>query len=108
MGRNGNGVGRIGNTVLCHASRPPYPRTQQNTGTLPFRGRPTNINELHYTTLGQTKKRITSNRTDLRTTQRTSGYTSTGSSAAEPTPTKPTMRQPKQLRTNYTAAAAAT
>ena len=80
MGRNVNGVGRIGDTLVRHALRPPYPRTQQNTATLPLRTGRTNINQLHYTTLGQSTTQLTSNGTDVPTTQTTSGYTTTGSS----------------------------
>ena len=76
--------------------------------TLPLRTRPTNINKLHYTTLGQTKTHLTSTDTDVPATQTTFGDTTTGSSATEPTQTKPTMRRPRQPRTNHTAAAAAT
>ena len=60
MDRNGNGVQRVGDTMMRRARRPPYPRTQQNTTTLPLRTRPTSLNKLHYTTLGQTKKQLTS------------------------------------------------
>ena len=108
MGRNGNGVQRVGDTVMHHGRRPPYPRTQQNTATLPLRARPTNINKLHYTTLGQTKTQLTSTETDMPATPTTLGYTTTGSSATEPLQTKPTMRRPREPRTNHTAAAAAT
>ena len=108
MGRNENGVQRVGDTVVRHARRPPDPGTQQNTATLPLQTRPTNINQLHYTTLGQTKTQLASTETDVPATQTTLGFTTTGSSATEPTPTKPTIRRPRQLRTNHTAAAAAT
>ena len=108
MGRNGNGVQQVGNTVVCHARRPPYQRTQQNTSTLPLRIRPTNHNQLHYTTLGQTKTQKTRTETDVPATQTTFGYKTTGSSATEPTQTMPTMMQPRRPRTNHTAAAAAT
>ena len=76
--------------------------------TLHSRNRPTNINKLHHTTIGKTKTELASNETEVPATQTTSGYTTTGSSATESTPTKPTMRQPRQPRTNLTAAAAAT
>ena len=108
MGQNRNGVQRVGDTVVHHARRPPYPQMQQNIATLPLRTRPTNINQLHYTTLGHTKRQLTSNETDVPATQTTFGYMSTGSSATEPAQTKPAMRRPRQLRTNHTAAAAAT
>ena len=108
MGRNGNGVRRVGDTVVWHARRPPYPRTQQNTSTLPLRTRPTNINQLQDTSLGQTKTQLTGNKTDVPATQTTFGYTTTSSSSTEPTQTKPTMRRPRQPRINHTAAAAAT
>ena len=108
MGQNGHDVQRVGDTVVRHARRPPCPRTQQNTATLGLRTRPTNINKLHYTTLGQTKMQITSTETDVPATQTTFGYTTTDSSATEPTLTKPTMRWPRQPRTNHSAAAAAT
>ena len=62
MGRNGNSVQWVGNTLVRQARQPPYPRTQQNTATLPLRTRPTNVNKPHYTTLGQTKTELT--RTD--------------------------------------------
>ena len=76
--------------------------------TLPSRNRPTTINKLHYTTLGQIKTQLASTETDVLATQRTFGYTTTGSSATEPTKTQPTMRRPRQSRTNHTAAAAPT
>ena len=82
-------------TMMRRDRRPPYPRTQQNTTILLLRTRPTNVNKLHYTTLGQSKTRLF-------------GDATTGSSATEPTQTKPTMRRPRQPRTNHTAAAAAT
>ena len=108
MCRNENGVQQVGNTVVRHAGRPPYPQTQQNIATLPLRTRPTNINQLHYTTLGHTKTHLTSKETDVPATQTTFGYTTDGSSATEPKQTKPTMRRPRQARTNYTEAEAAT
>ena len=108
MGRTGNGIPRVGHIMVRHVRRRPYPRTKQNIVTLPSRNRPTNINKLHYTTLGQTDTQLTSNETDVPTTQTTSGYTTTGISATEITPTKPTMRRPRQPRTYHTAAAAAT
>ena len=108
MGRNGNGVQQVGDTVVRHARQPPYPRTQENTAILPLRTRPTNIDQLHYSTLGQTKTELTSNETDVPATQTTFRYTTTGSSATEPTQTEQTMRRPRQRRTNHTAAAAAT
>ena len=39
--------------MVRHAHRRPYPRTQQNTATLPIQTRPTDGNKLHNTTLGQ-------------------------------------------------------
>ena len=97
----------VGDTVGRHARRPPYPRTPQNTTTLSLRTRPTNIDKLRYTTAGQTKTQITSTETDVPATQTAFDYTTTGSSATEPTQTKPTMRRLRQPRTNHTAAAAA-
>ena len=87
---------------------PQYPQTQRNVVTLPSRTRPTNVNKLHHTTLGQTKTRLTGTETNVPATQTTFHYTTTSSSATEPTQTKPTMRRPKQPRTNLTAAAGAT
>ena len=52
--------------MMRHARRPPYPRTQQNTTTLPLRTRPTNINNLNYTTPGQTRTQLTSTDTEVR------------------------------------------
>ena len=49
-----------------HAHRRSYPRTQQNTTTLPIQTRPTNGNKLHNTTSGQTTTPLTS--TDVRVT----------------------------------------
>ena len=95
MGQNRNSVKRVGDTVVPNARRPPYPRTQQNTATLPLRTQRTKIYKLHYTTLGQTKTQVTSSETDVPATQTTFGYTTTGSSAMEPTLTKPTMRRPR-------------
>ena len=60
MGRKGNGVKRVGNTMVRRASRLPYPITHQNTTTLPLRTRPTNVNNLHYTTLEHTRTQLTS------------------------------------------------
>ena len=108
MGRNRNGVQRVGDTMVRRARRPPYQRTRQNTTTLPLRTRPTNVNKLHYNALGQTKTQLASTDTDVPATQTTFGDATTGSSATELTQTKPTMRWPGQPRTNHTAAAAAT
>ena len=85
MGRNWNSVRRDGDTVVRLAGEPPYPRTQQNIATLPLRTRPTNIHQLHYTTLDNTMTPLTSNETDLPPTQTTFGYMTTGSSETEPT-----------------------
>ena len=71
MGRNRNGVRRVSDTLGRHARRPPYPRRQQNTATVPLRARPTKINQLHYCTLGQTRTQLTSNETDVPATQTT-------------------------------------
>ena len=90
MGRNGNGLQRVGDTMVRRARRPPYPGTQQNTTTLPLRTRPTDVNKLHYTTLGQTKTQLTSTKTDVPATQTTFCDATTGSSSTEPTQTKPT------------------
>ena len=108
MGRYENGVQRAGDTVVSHTHRPTCPRTQQNNVTLPLRTRPTNVNKLHYTTLGQTKTQLTRTDTDVPATQAGFADKTTGSSATEPTQTQPTMRRPRQPRTNHTAAAAAT
>ena len=91
------------------APRPPttIPTNTTEHVTLPLRTRPTDVNKLHYTTLGQPKRQLTSTDTDVPATQTTFGDTTTGSSATEPTQTKPTMRRPRQPRTNHTAAAAA-
>ena len=88
--------------MVRHARRRPYPRTQPNTVTLQLRTRPTNVNKLHNTTLGQTKAQLTSTDTDVPATQTTFGDTTTGSSAMEPTQTKPAMRRPRQPRTDHT------
>ena len=72
MGRYGNGVQRAGDTVVRHVRRPRCPRTQPNTVTLPLRTRPTNVNKLHYPTLGQIKTQLTSTETDVPATQ--AGY----------------------------------
>ena len=108
MVRYENDVQRAGDTVVSHARRPPCPQTQRNTVTLPLRTRPTNVNKLHYTTLGQTKTQLTSTDTNVPATQAGFDDKTTGSSATEPTRTQPTMRRPRQPRTNHTAAAAAT
>ena len=108
MGWYKNGVQQAGDTVVSHARRQPCPGPQQNTVTLPLQTRPTNVNKLHYTTLGQTKTQLTSTDTDVPATQAGFDDKTTGSSATEPIRTQPTMRQPRQPRTNHTAAAAAT
>ena len=82
--------------------------TQQNTATLPVRMRPTNVDKLHYATLGPTKTQLASTDKDVPAAQTTFGDTTTGRSATEPTQTKTTVRRPRQPRTNHTAAAAAT
>ena len=87
MGRYGNGIQRAGDTVVSHARRPPCPRTQQNTVTLPLQTRPTNVNKLHYTPLGQTKTQLTSTDTDVPATQTGFDDKTTGSSATKPTRT---------------------
>ena len=107
-GGKANGVPWAGDNMLRHARRPPYPQSQQNTTTLPSRTRPTNINQQHHTTLGQTKTQLTGTETDVPATQTTFGYMTTGSSATEPMQTQPTMRRQRKLCTNHTAAAAAT
>ena len=76
--------------------------------TLPSQNPPTTINKLQYTTLGHIKTQLTGTERDVPATQRTFGYTTTGSSATEPTQTQPTIRRPRHPRTNHTAAAAAT
>ena len=95
MGRYGNGVQRAGDTVVSHARRPRCPRTQQNTVTLPLRTRPTNVNKLHHTTLGQTKTQLSSTDTDVPATQTGFDENTTSSSAMEPKQTKPTKREAK-------------
>ena len=102
MGRNRDDVQQVGDTLVRHTRQPPYPRTQQNTVTLPLRTRPTNVNKLHYTTLGQTKTQLTSTNTDVPATQTTFVDTTNGSSATERTQTEPTVRPPRQPRTNHT------
>ena len=84
------------------APRPPttIPTNTTEQVTLPLRTRPTNVNKLHYTTLGQTKTQLTSTDTVVPATQTTFGDTTTGSSATEPTQTndheaaKTTAHQP--------------
>ena len=71
--------------MVRHARLRPYQPTQQNTATLPLQTRPTNVDKLHYTTLGATKTQLTSTDTDLPAAQTTFGDTTTGSSATEPT-----------------------
>ena len=107
MGQYENGIQRAGDTVVSHARRPPCPRKQRNIVALPIRTRPTNVNKLHYTTLGQTKTQLTSTNTDVPATQAGFDEKTSGSSTTEPTRTQPTMRRPRKLRTNHTAAAAA-
>ena len=85
MGWYENGAQRAGDTVVSHACRPPCPRTQQNTVTLPLRTRPTNVNKPHYTTPGQTKTQLTSTDTDVPATQAGFEDKTTSSSATEPT-----------------------
>ena len=59
--RNGNGVKRVGDTVVRHARRRSYSRTK--IVTLPSRNRPTNINKLRRTVKRPTNqpRRLTSN-----------------------------------------------
>ena len=108
MGRYENDVQRAGDTVVSHDRRPPCPRKKRNSVTLPLWTRPTNVNKLHYTTLGQTKTRLTSTDTNVPATQAGLDDKTTSSSRTEPTRTQPTMRRLRQPRTNHTAAAAAT
>ena len=76
--------------------------------TLPLRTRPTNVPKLHYTTLVQTKTPQTDADTNLLAKRAGFDDKITGSSATEPTRTRPTMRRPRQLLTNQTTAAATT
>ena len=78
--------------MVRHARRRPCPRTQQSTATLyiPLLTRPTNVDKLHYATLGPTKTQLASTDTDVPAAQTTFRDTTIGSSATEPTPTKPT------------------
>ena len=66
MGRNGKGVQRVGDTMMRRARRPPYPQTQQNITTLSLQTQPTNVNNPHYTALGQTGTQRTSTDTEVR------------------------------------------
>ena len=71
--------------------------------TLPLRTRPTNVHKLHYTTLVQTKMQLTDADTNVLAKRAGFDDKNTGSSA-----TQPTMRRPRQPRTNHTTAAATT
>ena len=90
--------------MVRHARRRPCPRTQQNTATLPLRMQPSNVDKLHYATLGPNNTQLATADADVPAAQTTFGDTTTGSSATAPTQTKPTMRRPRQPRTNHTAA----
>ena len=48
-GRDGNGILWVGDTMMLHARRRPYPRTHHNAETLPSYNPPTNHNELLQT-----------------------------------------------------------
>ena len=94
MGRNGNGVQRVGDTMMCRARRPPYPRTQQKTTAVPLRTRPTNVNKLHYTTLGETKIQLTSTDTDSRRCNHRQQRDGTHANQANHEAAKTTVHQP--------------
>ena len=87
MGRYGNGIQRAGNIVVSHVRRLPCSGTQQNTITLSLRRRPTNVNKLHCTAIGQTKTQLTTTDTDVPATQAGFDDETTGSSVTEPTRT---------------------
>ena len=108
MGRCEGDVQGASDTVASRAPRPPWPQTQRNTGTLPLRTRPKNVPKLHYTTLVQTKTQQTDADTNVLTKRAGFDDKTTVSSATEPTRTQPTMRRPRQPRTNHTTAAATT
>ena len=76
--------------------------------TLLLRTRPTNVPKLHYTTLVQTKMQQIDADTSVLAKQAGFDDKTTGSRATEPTRIKPTMRRPRQPRTNHTTAAATT
>ena len=94
MGRNGNGVQLVGDTMMRRARRPPYPRTQQNTTTLPLRTQPTNVSKLHYTTLGQTRTQLTSTDTDVRQCNHRQQGDGTHANQADHEAAKTTAHQP--------------
>ena len=76
--------------------------------TLPLPTRPTNVPKLHYTTIVQTKTQQTDADTNLLAKRTGFDDKTDGSSATEPTRNQPTMRGPRQSRTNHTTAAATT
>ena len=94
--------------MVRHARRRPCRRIRQNTATLPLRTWPTGADELHYAALGPTKTQLANADTDMSAAQTTFGDTTSGSGATKLTQTKPTMRRPRQPRTDHAAAAAAT
>ena len=84
MGQYGNGVQWVGDTVVCHGGADHH---AHETVTLSLRTRPTNVNKLHYTTLGQTKMQLTSTDTPMPAAQTGFDDKTTGSSATEPSRT---------------------
>ena len=80
--------------MMGRARRPPYPRTQQNTTPLPLRTRPTNVNKLRYTTLGQTKTQLTSTDTDVRRCNHRQQRDRTDANQADHEAAKTTAHQP--------------
>ena len=108
MGQNGNGVKRVGHTMVRQTRQPPGPWTRQATATLPVHNWPTDINTLHYAAIRRPKTRLTAADASETAIRTTSGYATTGSSTTEATLTKPTMRWPRPPHTNHIAAAAAT
>ena len=79
---------------MRHARRPPYPRTQQNTTTLPLRTRPTNVNNRHYTTPGQTRTQLTSTDTEVRRCNHRQQRDGTHANQADHEAAKTTAHQP--------------
>ena len=89
-GRNGNGVQRVGDTMVRHARRRPYPQTPQNTANLPLRNRPTNINELLRTPRPPGERKLDQVRRREHVSRHASPVARASSSRLTPTENQPT------------------
>ena len=79
---------------MRHARRPPYPQTQQNTTTLLLANPTKHVNNLHYTTLGQTRTQLTSTNTEVRRCNHQQQSDGTHANQANHEEAKTTSHQP--------------